>query len=548
MQIASGDNFQTGKTGVGAVIFDSGPDPLSVHLANLQSFERGQNARRQEDLQKARLTGDLFKGLKLDSDGILDTDTEYFQNRSKGVHDFATEALRAGYDPTKPGGGAFTAQLQSLGDSYKLEAEVSKGQKEMAKLALAEATAKPDQYDVEGTQKRVIQFATMPFKDRNKNATWADLVVKKPANLQGIISTQLKNLDLKPKNVADEKGKLFNIQTTPQGKDIMIQQTETLPLDMAANLLPNFNANPEFESAANYQWSKIANTPAEAYYTKLADQYQQQGLPVNTSLDAFKLQQIYNNNNKDKNLTNLGDNLYTKKALDDKDALEEADGLYQSVTKMFAKHPDLIEPGYYESNRNPVGEDGKPVMDKHKVFGTSIKGLEGRQLGEFLMAGDDGVPKKVPNIIEKSFETQNGVGVITVQSRQKYEAGELPSPIIGYKTPYSLVTALISGAPSEGRDVTKTNKLLGKINDVEQKYRMKYGNNWDAQAGLTPEQITKREEIRKTPWSIPVRGQQPLQQPAQQKVAVVGYKIGETQGGYRYTGGDPADQSNWEKE
>jgi hypothetical protein len=214
---ASNPYFSTNPTGSGAVFFDKGPDLLSVHLGNLQNFEQAQ---RRQEAQKARTATDaveMFKGLKLDTPGILDTDTAYFQNRVKGFHDFQTEALKAGFDATKPGAGAWYNQMKQQADQLNLDMKVSSGQKEAAAKALAEVLAKPDEYDIDATQKKVQDFGMLSYDQRNKNINWADLAVRKPDNLLELTKKNvLKDvpLDIDSRTKKDPVSGGFTVETT----------------------------------------------------------------------------------------------------------------------------------------------------------------------------------------------------------------------------------------------------------------------------------------------------------------------------------------------
>lgn len=202
---AGSPSFIGNTTGTGAVFFDSAPDLLSVHMGNLNQFEQG--LRRKEAQKAAAVTAgvDMFKGMKLGTEGILDTDTDMFQERANGINDYIQASLKAGIDPTQAGAGAFQNQMKRLTDQYNLDAKVSATQREAAAEALKVALSKPDEYDLDATQKNVEVFGALPFDQRNKNINWATLAVpRKKSYLElvapfaekikpAITETQLKN-------------------------------------------------------------------------------------------------------------------------------------------------------------------------------------------------------------------------------------------------------------------------------------------------------------------------------------------------------------------
>lgn len=516
MQVVNGSTpFQTPQSGVGSVIFDyPNQQPLDMLLKANEDLDKFAIRRQAVKAANQKTTNDLLAGLTLKPDGAMLQHVPYFKEKGNKIFEAAAKTL-AKYNgdlSTPEAQRAWLENVQMPSQQFEVEVKGSQNLGNVLEKVRTELNTKPDDWEQDASHTNIALLRTTPpdqlFKDA-QNVNPDNLLVRRNKSYQSLVANRLKELPRKPASVPNEKGELFSVQTTGTGKDVMIQQTETLPINDAVELLRGFDADKDMMDAANADWSKVKGTPAEDYYLKLAADYQSQGLPINDAFQAFRLKNIELNNQKDKQLTSLGENMYAKKALGDKDELDSARGLYDNVVKMFAGDPQFIKPDYYNSKRTKV--DG--TNEEKKIFGTGVSGLEGRQLGQFIISEDG---KTAPNIIVKAFRNPDGqIGVITAESQALYEAGATPDPVRFFKTPYNLITALVNGAPSEGKDITKTDKLLGNINKVEAEYRNKYGNNWEAQAGLTPEQIAKRDEIRKTQWT-PTVNNKPVAQPVVQ--------------------------------
>jgi hypothetical protein len=513
MQVVNNSDAFQADTGTGAVIFDYGnKTPLDILLKADDDFDRFNIRKQAVRAQNKKTTDDLLKDLKLNDNGIMLQHTPYFKEKGREIYETAAGVMKKynGDLSTPEAQREWMLSVQLPSQQFETEVKGSVNLGGTLEKVRGELNSKPDDWSQDDSHAKIAELRLTPPDKLFANAESINpdnLLVPRKKSYQSLIVGKLKDEKIVPENVKDEKGNYVSTYTTPEGKVNSVQQTETISLNKAANLMMAYDTDADVMDAANADWSKVQGTNAEKYYTDLAATYQEQGLPVKDAFDAFRLQGIYLHNQKDKQLSSLGDNMYAKQALGDKEEMESARGLYDNITRMFAGDPQFIEPSYYDSERTGLDADGKPATgearkEKNKMFATGVKGLEGRQLGNFITQNKAGDAKPTPNIITKAFRDPQGrVAVVTVESQMLYENGAIPQPYIVYKTPYSLLTALISGAPSEGKDVTKTDKLLGNLNKIEAEARNKYGNNWAAQAGLTPEQITQRDEIVKTRWS-----------------------------------------------
>lgn len=504
---------------VGAVYFSQPVDLLGMQERQGDRLAQAVQYRNQRNLVKKKIASDMLGDLNVDFKGIMDSDAPYFKSKAAELATLYAQALQQGQDPSNPAFLEANTRFQSAKNQLLSEVQGSAAQK-----AIFMDVAKS--YDPTKHADKTLQdlgaFRLATPAERQKMTL---ALTEKPKDLQTIIGGKLKGLDLKPQNVPTEKGQFYSITTDPKtGRDIMVQQTETIPLNMAANLMRGFETDNDFMDTAEAAWSGIQGTPTEQYYNQLAADYQQKGLPVSNAFDAFKLQQIYLNSQKDKQLSSLGENIYAKDALEGRKDKDEARGLYLDITKAFAGDPQKLQPDYYESMRT-TDKFGKPT----KINITAVKGYEGRPLGVFnYQVEQDGVKeiKQAPNIIQKTFRLEDGrLGVITTKSKKEYEEGKRSYPYEVFNTPYTFATALINGTRSESGDATKTDKLLGSLNDIEMEYRNKYGNDWSKQAGLTPEQVRQTQTIMKTPFSTRV-----INQP--QNTAAPTQFVGVPQGGF----------------
>ena len=503
MQVVNNsDAFQTPNSGVGSVIFDYPKEqPLDMLLQANADLDKFALRRQAVKAANAKTTDDLLKGLKLTQDGIMLQHVPYFKEKGQGIYESAAKVM-AKYNgdlSTPQAQREWMEQVQMPSQQFEVEVKGSQNLGNTLEKVRTELNTKPEDWEQDKSHTNIALLRTTPPNQLFANAENINpdnLLVKRNKGYQSLVVEKLKALPRKATSVPDAKGNLFSVQTN-NGKDVMVQQTETIPINDAVELMRGFDTDTDMMDAANADWGKVKGTPAEAYYTDLAVKYQQQGLPIKDAFDAFRLKGIEINNQKDQQLSSLGENMYAKKALSDQEELESARGLYKQAVGMFAGDPQYLQPDYYESERTKQGED------KTKIFETGIKGLDGKPMGKFVTVDANGKPEEeFPNVVEKAVRLKDGtVGLITTQSKYLYSQGAIPHPIVIYKTPHSLLNALISGAPSEGKDLTKTDKLLGNIDKVESEFRTKYGTSWEAQAGLNANQIAEREKINNTQWS-----------------------------------------------
>jgi hypothetical protein len=215
----------TNPSGTGNVIFDQGPSPLEVHLDNLRQFDTGMQRRRQEQQQKLKVTGDLLADVNPDTKGILDSDTPYFQQQTKDLHEFTTQALLHGLDPNTPMGAAVASQLKYKGKQIELDAQASKVAKDVLLKAEGALNINPGKYDIDATNEKIAKFRSASLKDRSNIADWGQLLVPKR------VDTTKKLLDLAKSFKPDVSSEIVKV---PGGGTSVQTVTEYSPKQLAA--------------------------------------------------------------------------------------------------------------------------------------------------------------------------------------------------------------------------------------------------------------------------------------------------------------------------
>lgn len=242
------------KTGVGAVYFGDSVNLLDSHYKNLQMFDEGQQRRAAEKAAAQATTAEMMKGLKLDQPGILENDTPYFQERITKMNDFLTEGLRAGYDATKPGAGAFYNTYKTMLDKLQLDMKTSAKEREWLVEQNKQAIEKAG--DLKATADKSYAYASLPYEQRNHKLP--QVYTPTPKSFVRYIDGEVKNIKL------DEEAAVqgFGDQTG------VLKQSGKSDADVAALAQGWAAQDPD---ALEADWSKSGQTIQNYYASQLQE-------------------------------------------------------------------------------------------------------------------------------------------------------------------------------------------------------------------------------------------------------------------------------------
>lgn len=389
-----GVSTATSPNSIGAVFFDKATD---YHADNLARFEQARQRARAEEEKKKLATANLFKDLKLDTEGILDTDTDYFHQRINGLEDYIKEGLKSGVDPTSPSGRQWYSMYKNMAEKLELDMLTSKNQRE--NIAKANALAIEKGGDVEETQDRSFKYASIPFDQRNKTADWTKLYVSKLPELQKSINETW--------NAA--KSTIFDVseKVKEEGGIIKVEKVSTLPNSRVWNLSKGFMLNNSYDVDKTFN---ALPTQDKAFYADLARiEGHTSGSPVDAKT-AFVYEKFKPFAGQQETLTGVEETSERKELAKDVVEQKSSDALYQVVQGLSERNPEVFQKSI----------DGNVYLDKNgnmistkltgTIFGTREVPKEVRDIGgKPTIVSTETVPNKIvavrinksnPNIYE----------------------------------------------------------------------------------------------------------------------------------------------------
>lgn len=349
--------------GVGAVYFEKATDYHSQNLARLDEARKRQFI---EDQQKKAATANLFKDLKLDTEGILDTDTEYFHDRIQGLEDFMKEGLKAGVDPSSPSGRQWYSMYQRMADKLQLDMQVSKSQRE--NIAKANQLAVEKNGDVSATQDRSFKYASIPFEQRNKTADWTKLYVEGVPPLQKVINETW--------NAAKEN--IFDVKEDVKEEN-GIRKTvtkKTLPDSRLWDLSKGVMLNNSVDVDKNFQ--TLSDADKKFYSDLAAIQSKTSGSPVDAKT-AFVYEKFKPFAGQKDEVSDVSFTPERNEMAKDVVEQKSSDALYQTVQGLAELNPEVFQKSI----------EGTPYLKDNYLYSTKLAGV---------LFGTRQVPKEVRDI------------------------------------------------------------------------------------------------------------------------------------------------------
>lgn len=255
------NNYNQQDTGVGASVIEKSPqskqDPMGTFY-RVDSWVKNNEMRiaAQRSAQQKQAE-DLLKDLKLNTNGILPADAEYF---TKAVNEITNEHAKY----TKANGiGSARQALTPIYQKYQTLADASaESNKHVAAQLkeLADATKGENNLDVPKSVEQIKAYAQMPLEERAKLGR-PNLLAFKTKTTDDYWREGSKNL--KPAEYIAEKDGMYE-----KGKKIGID-------DISRTIAGTASSHPEYEELMRNNYLSVARNPQ---LTSVADKYAQMAM------------------------------------------------------------------------------------------------------------------------------------------------------------------------------------------------------------------------------------------------------------------------------
>lgn len=223
-------------SGVGAVYLGDMPDLLKIQKDTIEAAQKNRELDLREQAlgqakqnQKQNKLAELFKLANIDKADPLDTDRDMFTQKSNSIRQYIEDGLKMGVDVTQPGS-VWHNRLLGMVDNVKMDAEISKYQKQQIAAALAKAGEKG--YDIEATMKKIDEYAKLPFEQRNKSIGWSNLLVPIKESFVDEANKLIKDINTSGLSEKTEK--------TNVGPFVGVRTTKNMPTESLAALYRPF--------------------------------------------------------------------------------------------------------------------------------------------------------------------------------------------------------------------------------------------------------------------------------------------------------------------
>lgn len=122
-------NYSQNPSGVGSVYFGAPVDLLAQQERQGDDLARAIQYSEQKKLTKRKIASDMVGDLKVDFNGIMDTDAPYFKQKASELAGLYAQAIQSGQDPSNPAFTEANTKFQSAMNGLMAEVNGSKAQK-----------------------------------------------------------------------------------------------------------------------------------------------------------------------------------------------------------------------------------------------------------------------------------------------------------------------------------------------------------------------------------------------------------------------------------
>jgi len=122
-------NYSQNPSGVGSVYFGAPVDLLAQQERQGDDLARAIQYSEQKKLTKRKIASDMVGDLKVDFNGIMDTDAPYFKQKASELAGLYAQAIQSGQDPSNPAFTEANTKFQAAMNGLMAEVNGSKAQK-----------------------------------------------------------------------------------------------------------------------------------------------------------------------------------------------------------------------------------------------------------------------------------------------------------------------------------------------------------------------------------------------------------------------------------
>jgi hypothetical protein len=394
-------------SGVGAVYLGESTDPLELWIKNTEAAKKEDEEQRKQEGEKAekkqKQIADLFKLSNLDYDAPLDTDRDRFVNKSKEIRQYIEDGLRSGIDITQPGS-EWNNKLMGMVDEVKLDAKISKYQKEQVSKAIEKSLEKGYNYDQ--SIERINKYTQLPYEERNKNIGYSDLVVP-------IKESYIEDADKLINNI-NQSGLTEKTEKTDIGPFTGLKATKQMPVkELDAVATAHMAANSDKLYA---DWNKMGKTLQDFYATQQAQTLADKSTPQEikdiikdkTPQQYFGFSYFLNRVKSEENIKDLQSQPGAEEAAKQKIDYASGDALYRMIKGFATDNVDYFD-NYDKQKGVWLSAPGQPT---NELFSTHMSPI----IIDMKMIDGNPTPvmatgvKKIRNDVNNIFvrTTENG--------------------------------------------------------------------------------------------------------------------------------------------
>ena len=540
--LTGGNSFSAPSAGIGAVILNDDQAQKNEDDA-ITNANTAVAAHQQKQAAAKKNTQTMMAGLNLDPNGARPQDIPYFQGGAQKIMQNAATLY-----------GAFNGDLSSPQAQQLWMKNIEQPQREFqSDLAMSKGVAKlvtesdnerkshPDFYDEEAYGQNVAHLSALGIPELKKHLPTP---TDDGYSINTLLQPKVPDLDLGISKLLSAEFKKPTIQApieTVDGIQYQHQTTENFPEGRIRGLAEAYSVNDGLKPSLTKAWANETATNPEKI-AALEQPY----------IDAGDAPPLANQKAKVDWLEGkIANEHYTKSDQFVHGILGEQARIalaYQKQQGQQAKDALFGEAANVADFWNGKPEAVKAFMAK-KDLGTYDKIVTVQVPDPAGVKNPDGSPKLVPR--QQRVSEQNSIidGGITpdlkhyIVTRESTDpdavknSGRTPQERVMFDSPRAFVAYvddMTNGKFAEG--VYKAYKLSDAITATR---------DLDTEKFAPP---SKWKPVTQTGGTGTATGT--FNGAAQQtnKPAVSGYRIGQTQGGYKYTGGDPTKPENWEKQ
>lgn len=499
-------SYSENPSGVGNVIFSQPVDLLALQQKQGDDLTKAIQFREQKNLAKRKIANDLVGDLKLDFEGIVDTDAPYFKQKAGELATLYSQAIQQGQDPSNPAFTEANTKFQSAMNGLMAEVKGSKAQK--ALLTQVASEYDPTKHD-DVTLKQISDFRMSPNP------------VERAKIKLGVSPKKFSYAELAFPILKEMKPEIENLVSI-KGGILSDEKTTTYLSDKRLD---------DFVSATGNLVDKAWNDSPLGEQQKYLAQQMTNGivdedLAIANAKKQYAKDQLQQFQAVQKDLTVHGETEAQKQGVKLSAKAKEGSVLPINISTFTTGDPKFNKVFTYDIGADKFA-DGTPIPQTTKAF--NIYGTQSLSwpIGEYnsneVKKYTDGtteiVPStKKPNAVEVGFHTKDGgYAIQTTESKENYLNKLGNTPFIFFKTSADAMQYVGTKIKASG-DQSGTDVLGGANLFLQQTNNGGIGGFDPFKVHpLTKEEIAQRDEALRS-VGIPPKGTQPAQKETATKI------------------------------